>query len=138
MAVGADREQLGGHQQPPLRPQGGPLEDRVGAELARDLGEGQRRALEVQDRLPGDDAQRRAAPDLVGEGLGDRVGQVLVLGEAGEVLERQHRQHGLGARHAPSHRRLADFVETLQKPSDTPPEGDAAATGSGTAESGAE
>ena len=68
------------------------FQDVLDAQLLTDLLRALLRSLVLTGALPGDDAQAPNAAEPGGDGLGEAVGEVLVIGGA-EVLEAQHGEH---------------------------------------------
>jgi hypothetical protein len=92
------------------------LEDRVHAQLARDLGQRPGHALVLHRRRARDHAERLEARELRDQRLGHAVGEVLLRGVVRDVVERQHRQRtdGVGLARPGLRAALAGLLQPAQ------------------------
>ncbi|TMQ70208.1 MAG: hypothetical protein E6K80_09225 [Candidatus Eisenbacteria bacterium] len=90
MAVGGGFDELGRDAHAIAGAQHRAFDDRVDAQLARDVRQRAADALEAHGGGARDDAQRPDLGQVGDQRLGHAVGEVLLLGVAREVLEREH------------------------------------------------
>ncbi len=83
-------DELGGDAHPVPGLAHAALDDVIDTQLAPDLADIDRLALEGERRVAGDHEQRAEAREFSNNVLGDAVGEVLLLGVARHVVEGQH------------------------------------------------
>ena len=88
-------DQLAGDAQPPAGRAHAALQHVAHAEVARDLAHVDRAALVGEGRVAGDHEQPAQPGERGDDVLGDAVGEIVLLGIAAEIGERQHRDRRL-------------------------------------------
>ena len=102
MVTGGGVDQLRRNPNPSARFAHAPLQHVADAEVTADLLNADRLVLIGHDRVAGDHAKLLEAGQLGDQVLGDAVGEVLLLGIAAKVREREHSDRRQGRGPAPS------------------------------------
>lgn len=94
MRVGARVDELHGHVDAGIRVGNGSFENAIDSKPPSDFRQGAGRALVLHHRRSGDDAQSRILGKHGSQFVGHAVGEIILAGIAGKIVEGKHGQRG--------------------------------------------